>query len=302
MSRAIACVTGGTGMVGRRIVSALVEIGYDVRVLSRQYHADEPNVTHYKGDVSDESMLVKFIAGAESVFHCAAELNIPSAMWQANVIGTEQILKACRAEKIKYFCYMSSAGVVGRTNQKIVTEDTLCHPQDDYEHSKLAAEKLVKQGISGASVVILRPTNVIDSDRPGALGLAIHANIISRLKLFIKGAECAHIVHADDVAAAAVFFMGKDFLSPECFFVSCDHEPLNTYAGLWALYQAAKAGLPAGKLNFPLCLPIFVPYLVRKMFRGTGNKGDVRYSSDKLISYGFYFSYGLTEIVRRFAR
>jgi hypothetical protein len=85
--------------------------------------------------------------------------------------------------------------------------------------------------------------------------------------------------------------------SPECFFVSCDHEPLNTYAGVWALYRALKTGQTTDEVRPVLHLPWMVPYLLRRLWRGTGNRGDVRYSSKKLLSTGYQFPVDLKAAV-----
>ncbi|GAI65017.1 unnamed protein product [marine sediment metagenome] len=158
-------------------------------------------------------------------------------MWDVNVLGTERLLSIVKDSSIKYLCYLSSAGVVGRTNIKWVDEKTKCEPQNVYERSKWEAEQLVAGGIDGCRIVILRPTNVIDNKRPGALGLPMRSSWLDRFKVFLKGGECAHIVHAEDVAEAAMYFVSRPFNIPRCFFVSCDYELLNTFAGLWALYR-----------------------------------------------------------------
>ena len=74
--------------------------------------------------------------------------------------------------------------------------------------------------------------------------MPINDSLLNRLKVFIKGGECAHIVHAEDVAEAAIHFVSTPVDTPQCFFVSCDHEPLNTFAGLWALYKAIENNRP----------------------------------------------------------
>jgi len=299
ISNTVACVTGGSGMVGQRIVQGLLSQGYVVRVLSRMGTFGDSRVDHFRGGLQDAAVLRHFIVGAHLVFHCAAELKDESQMWEVNVKGTEQLLRLVKETNIQFFCYLSSAGVVGRTKVKYVNEDIPCDPQNAYEKSKWAAERLVAQGIDGCRVVILRPTNVISENRPGALALPMKRSLLDVLKLFVKGGECAHIVHADDVADAALYFITRHINSPQCFFVSCDHEPLNTFAGLWALYKSFKGKRTGGKVRPIVHLPLIIPHLLRKISRGTGNRGDVRYSSEKLISAGFNYRIGVKDAVKR---
>lgn len=293
----VACVTGGSGMVGKQIVDILLHTGFQVRVLSRQQPGNDSSVEFFQGDICDKSTLARFFHEAELVFHCAAELHDEAKMELVNVEGTKNILQLCKAGNIKYFCYLSSAGVIGRTPESLVSENTNCYPQNTYERSKWAAEQLVRKGIDGTSVVILRPTNVIDESLPGALLLGRDKGLKNRLKVLLKGGECAHLVHAEDVARAAIHFMDSHFEKPECFFVSCDDEENNTFSGIWALYQSMISNVAPLQIKQPFHLPIFIPYLIRRLLRGSGNLGNVRYSSSKLMEYGFSFKYDLREMV-----
>jgi len=298
-SQKIACVTGASGMVGNKIARRLISDGYRVRALSRNQYFDDPNIELFCGDIKGQKVLEDFLQNAYLLFHCAAELKDQSKMWDVNVLGTERMLRIVKDSSIEYLCYLSSAGVVGRTNVKWVNEETICKPQNAYEQSKWAAEQLVAGGIDGCRIVILRPTNVIDNKRSGALGLPMRSSWLDRFKVFLKGGECAHIVHAEDVAEAALHFIYHPFDSPQCYFVSCDHEPLDTFAGLWALYRAIENDRPVDSVRPVLHLPLIVPHTLRKLWRGRGNRGDVRYSSEKLIPEGFKFHLGIEGAVRQ---
>ena len=297
--KTVACVTGASGMVGSKIVQRLISRGYKVRALSRSKHFDDPDVELFRGGLEDEEVLKPFLSDAQLLFHCAAELHDESKMWDVNVLGTELLLRLIKGSSITYLCYLSSAGVVGSTNIKWVDEKTKCDPQNAYEQSKWAAEQLVAQGIDGCQIVILRPTNVIDNKRPGALGLPMRSSWLDRFKVFLKGGECAHIVHAEDVAEAAIYFISRPFDSPQCFFVSCDHEPLNTWAGLWALYRAVENNRLVEGVRPGQYVSLIVPHILRRLWRGKGNRGDVRYSSEKLMFMGFKFPLGVEGTVKQ---
>ena len=294
-----ASVTGATGIVGHRIVDRLLTDGYIVRVLSRKAPFHDPRAHLFKGGLDDEETLRTFITDADLLFHCAAELRDETKMREVNVKGTQRLLKATENSTIKYFLYLSSAGVVGITNIKEVNENTPCNPVTTYEKTKWEAEKIVAKGIDGCRTVILRPTNVVDETRPGALSLPMNGSLRSWLKVVVKGGECAHIIHADDVAAAAMYFVSHQLSIPRCFFVSCDHEPLNTFAGLWSFYNAIQNQKTIDSVRPVKHLPIFIPFVLRRLVRGYGNKGDVRYSSKKLFSEGFKFTLGLEGAIKR---
>ncbi len=299
--RRIACVTGASGMIGGKICERLVSQGYIVRALSRQKRITIPNVEVFNGDVEEEHGLKTFMQNARFFFHCAAELKDESKMWRVNVLATKRILELSESSGIKYFCYLSSAGVAGGADLKWVDELSPCSPRNMYEKSKWAAEQLAARGIKGCKMVILRPTNVVDEKRPGILSPARRSSWIDFCKLFLTGGECAHIVHAEDVAEAAVYFISHPPETPQCYIVSYDHEPLSTLSELWPLYNACRAGKSIDNARPTPHLPLFVPYVLRRIIRGAGNRGDVRYSSKKLMETGFVFNIGLKGTVSRIA-
>lgn len=294
----VACVTGATGIIGNRIVRLLLESENVVRVATRKRRYMYSNADVYTGDIVDESFLDEFIAGADLVFHCAAELNDESKMWDVNVEGTRKILTVSKNHRIKYFCHMSSAGVVGRTNIKWVDEKIPCNPQNIYERSKWEAEKNVARGIEGCKLVILRPTNVVAEERLGAISFVKNQSLSNRLKIFIKGGECAHIVHAEDVARAAVFFVKRPITNPQCFFVSYDHEELNTFSEIRSIYRNISKGESMENVKPDAHLPIAFPYIFRRLRGRHSNLGDVRYSSKKLLNTGFKYSFGTVGTVK----
>lgn len=300
----IACVTGGTGIIGRSVVEQLLKRGYEVRVLSRKIpvKSKTANVKYFLGDLENKNTLGDFLDQCNLIFHCAGEKHDESRMMDVNVRGTEKLLALLKGIGVQYFCHISSAGVIGKTDRPWVTEETPCNPQNIYEQSKYEAEKLALHGLPGCRTVALRPTNVIDDFQPGALQLPMRGALIDRMKVFLKGGECAHIVHAEDVARAAVHLMNAvPADKPKCFFVSCDHERFNTYSELWSLCGVIKRKKAIVNFRPALHLPLIIPYLLRKLLRGTGNRGDIRYSSEKLLSTGFRYHLGVEGAVRRIA-
>lgn len=293
----IASVTGASGMIGSRIVNKLLARGCVVRVLVRGNY-ENPAVQQFRADLSDEHSLENFISGADMVFHCAAETKSASKMREVNVLGTEKIWKTISRHPVKYFCHLSSAGVVGNTSQTLVDESTACNPQNIYESTKFEAETIAARPIDGCSTLILRPTNVVDKDHLGELSLPLRGSFTCRIKAFLKGGECAHIVHADDVAEAAIYFSERPSANPRVFFVSLDHDPLNSVASLWSICRSIMKG-QTENITPALHLPAVVPHLLRRIAGKRTNRGTVRYSSKKLLAEGFTFSYGVSTAVRK---
>ena len=300
-SKGIAAVTGASGMVGQKIMQKLLQEGYEVRVLTRNKSFGNKSAHVYYGDIEDTDILRLFLNNVSYLFHCAAELRNESKMWDVNFLATEKILNLIPTSGITYFCYLSSVGVVGLTDDLIVDEKSQCKPQNAYEKSKWAAEGLVAKGIDNCNIAILRPTNVIDEQRPSALVLPIRSRWRDRFIVFLKGSECAHIVHAEDVADAAVYFMNTHFEKPSNFIVSCDHARFNTLGGLWSLYKAIQQDRPIEGISPMIHLPLIIPHILRNLWRGSGNYGNVRYSSEKLLATGFRYRLGVEGAVHRIA-
>lgn len=299
--KGVACVTGASGIVGRRIVSRLLENGWSVRALVPDDAPVDVRASLYKGDLRDAAVLRSFTEGAQAMFHCAAELRDESRMWQVNVEGTKNVVNAASGSgTITYLCHLSSAGVVGNVALKDVDESVDCHPFNVYEKSKWEAEQIAGRVIAGCRVVILRPTNVVDEQRLGAMSV-VAGGWKNRLRLFLKGGERAHVVHADDVAAAAVYLMQIESTDLQCYFVSCDEDPLNTYAGICALFTSCREGSSLEGKRLPLHMPLIAAHAARRLTRGKRNRGDVRFSSQKLLSTGFVFPNGLRGAVQRIA-
>ncbi len=298
-SNKIACVTGASGMIGSRIVRQLIQNGYKVRALSRKQNYYVPGVEHYHGGIDDASVLEKFVSGADAVFHCAAELYDENLMLNVNYEGTKNLVSASNKSGIGYFCFLSSASVVGKTNQQHVDEQTPCNPQTVYEKTKWKAEKYIADNLKCNQIVILRPMYVVDKSRPGILDNIINKSFLEWIIVFFKGGERAHIVHARDVAKAAVHFISKSFVSPAYYIVSCDHDEYNTFGWISKIIAAYKSGRSVEKIRHPsIHIPLFLLNILIKLI----NKSNKHlfgkyYSSGKLISSGFSFGSNVNNIV-----
>ncbi len=280
----------------------LIEKGWKVRALTRSGLAlEDPALEVIRGDIRDEKVLDKLISGSSAFFHCAAEFAQQDLIWEINVKATEKILEIAKKSSLDYFCYISSAGVLGANSSEWVDEDTPCHPRDTYEKSKYAAEQLVLSSGLDAKTCVLRPVFVVSSSRPGFIEYPIRNNFMDRLKVLLKGREHAHIVHAGDIASAAMFFLDHPLPKPEYFFVACDEEELNTVAGIAAYYLFLRDG-GQGELKLPCSLPRFVPHLIRRAFRGPSLHGRTRFSSAKIQRLGFKLPLGFRGAIEDIAK
>ncbi len=113
------CILGGTGFVGRRLTSRLVQRGHHVKVLSRFrfLHTDMlvlPTLSLVQADVYDPGVLRGEFQGMEAVVNLVGILNERGhrgrGFRQAHVELTEAVLQACRGAGVQRLLHMSALG------------------------------------------------------------------------------------------------------------------------------------------------------------------------------------------------
>ena len=139
-------VTGGTGVVGQAAVTALVERGHTVRVLSRhaQHDAKEwpDRVEPFEGSMTDPASVRGSADGCDAVLHLVAVVDEdpPEATFQAvNVEGTRVMVREAERAGVPRFVYVSSLGAE--------------RGESEYHKSKLAGEEIVR-GFRGAWLIV----------------------------------------------------------------------------------------------------------------------------------------------------
>lgn len=126
-------VTGGTGVLGSKLVPALRSAGHTVRVLSRR-----PDDGRVVGDLTTGAGLAEAVRGAEVVVHAASAFG--KALWATDVEGTRRLAVASREAGVGHLLYVSIPGV-----------DRIPY---GYYRAKHAAEEIV--AASGVPYTVLR--------------------------------------------------------------------------------------------------------------------------------------------------
>jgi dihydroflavonol-4-reductase len=168
-------ITGATGFVGSWLTREMLNLGHEVRVLSRSGKANfefpADNIEICKGDINDFEAVKNATKGVDSVFHLAGVVGYSKKMLpemiRANVDGTRCIVNASIANNIKRFVHMSSVTAVGASfdGKKPLNEESpfnVAHLHLGYFDTKLAAEKIVKQAFldKKLDVVIVNPSTI----------------------------------------------------------------------------------------------------------------------------------------------
>ena len=108
-------VTGATGFLGGALARRLHNMGWDVTALGRNAlkleQLESEGIRTYQIDLTDKTALADACKDQEIVFHCAA---FPSPwgnfekFYQANVIGTRNVIHGCEEHKVKRLVYVST--------------------------------------------------------------------------------------------------------------------------------------------------------------------------------------------------
>lgn len=203
---ALYLLTGPTGFIGCRVREVLSERGHRLRVLSRISDTNALGFECFVGDLTDVSVCRQAMNGVNVVIHAAGVKRDSSRLWSVNVQGTKNLLTAALDEGVERFVHLSSVGVIGADplQARVFDEDDICMPRNEYERSKLEAEKLVRQaGVSGLPVTLLRPANVFGDWDPERGLLTLARSVRDRRFAYLGGREAVcNYVFVEDVALA----------------------------------------------------------------------------------------------------
>jgi nucleoside-diphosphate-sugar epimerase len=150
-------VTGGTGLVGSRLLRRFVDAGLDCRALVRPGKEIRAGATRVEGDLIDADSLQQAVEGVSAIVHLAAVFRTPDqdAIWRANLDGTRNLISAAKAHAPEARFIMASTGLVYDEDAGHPgVEDDAVHPKLAYPASKVAAENELRN--SGLNWSILR--------------------------------------------------------------------------------------------------------------------------------------------------
>ncbi|MET0306483.1 MAG: NAD-dependent epimerase/dehydratase family protein [Solirubrobacterales bacterium] len=217
-------VTGGTGFIGGEVVRQLRERGDDVVCLARNPEKAAKlsalGCQVVSGDLGDAEALRSGMDGCDALIHAAAmyEVGIPAkqrpAMYQANVAGTENVMKAALGAKVPRIVYVSTCGVFGNTHGKVVDE-TYEHPGKEftsyYEETKLEAHRIVKRMIAdqGLPAIIVQPGGVYGPGDTSQVADLLQEFFAGKLVLmpFPEFGIC--LTHVEDIAGGILLAIDK---------------------------------------------------------------------------------------------
>ncbi len=159
-------VTGGGGFLGSAIVKSLAAKGERIQSFSRHRYPqlEQLGVSHISGDLANLDDVKRACQGVEAVFHVAARPGVwgkYTDYYETNVLGTLNVIKACKEAGVKRLIYTSSPSVVFDGGDMEGVDESMPYPthyEAHYPRTKAIAEQAVlKAARDGLPAVALRP-------------------------------------------------------------------------------------------------------------------------------------------------
>ncbi len=293
-----AFITGATGFIGGNLARLLVADGHQVRALIRP-DSDHRNLNGLPleivtGSLDHPQLLAEQIADCEVVFHVAALYSLwekdRAAIYQANVVGTENVLSAARQAQVKRFVHTSSVAAIGvpaaGTSANETNTTTVEALVSDYKKSKFLAEQAVlKAGQNGLDVVVVNPSTPIGAYdvKPTPTGEIVLRFLQNRMPAYVHTG--LNLIDVEDVARGHILAWQKGRTGERYILGNRNltlAEMLRLLAGI--------TGIPAPKFAVPHLLPLAVAFVDEKILaRYLGKTPQVSYASVQMSQHAMYY-------------
>lgn len=206
-------VTGGAGFIGHHVVRMLRERGDEVRVTLAPGESADPvspfDVEAVDCDIRDLPAVDRAVRGCDRVVHMAAIYALWMRQWrtiyQVNVQGTANVLRACADAGVERIVHTSSIAAVGLHDDGTPSTEAdafnLHGRVPHYSLSKYEAELCALRAVAaGAPVVIVNPAFPFGTGdrRPTPTGAMILRILSGRW--FASGPGGLNVVDVEDVA------------------------------------------------------------------------------------------------------
>lgn len=249
-----ALITGGGGFLGGAIARLLKRSGHEVRSLTRTAYPwlDELGFEQVLGDLADNAVVENAVAGMDVVFHVAAKAGVwgrHREFYTTNVLGTRNVIAACRKHAVRKLIYTSTPSVVHTGSDISGGNESLpyaLHFSAAYPETKAVAEKeVLAANCDELATVALRPHLIWGPGDPHLIPRILARARAGKLRRIGSRSITVDVTYIDNAAdahvqAAEVLDVGST-IAGRAYFIS-NGEPID----LWAFINQilAAAGLP----------------------------------------------------------
>lgn len=291
-----AFVTGGTGFVGANLVRLLLQQGYRVRALvrpnSRLDNLQGLDVEIVEGGLTDPH-LTNQINGCQYVFHVAAHYSLwqadKDALYQFNVLGTRNVLKAAQQAGVDRIVYTSSVAAIG-VKENGIADEIYQSPVDNlighYKKSKYWAEQeAVKAAQAGQDVVIVNPSTPIGGwdIKPTPTGDIVLRFLRRQMPFYLDTG--LNFIHVQDVAWGHLLALQKG-KTGDRYILGHHNMPLKDLLQL----LSKITGLPAPQRSIPAWIPFSVAWVDETLLAPLGKPPSVPIDGVRMAGQYMYYN------------
>lgn len=167
-------VTGANGFLGATLVRKLIERGERVKAFVRP-ETDLSSLQGYSqdkmllsvGNIMAEGSVYRALTNVSRVYHTAANFKLwdknPKSVIDPAVVGTQNVLRACKARGVEKIVITSSCAVLGTTRDEPMDEEHELNLSDPevYTRAKVEQQKVVDEAVdAGQSIVSVLPSTM----------------------------------------------------------------------------------------------------------------------------------------------
>ncbi len=223
-------VIGGAGYLGTVLVEALVNHGYQVRILDSFIYGKKPikrfegnpNVEINEGDIRNIECVNSSMASAGSVILLAAVVgdpasaNRPEQTVETNYLASQAIASACKLKKIQRFIYASTCSVYGIGGEGVMLdENSPLNPVSLYAQTKISSEEIIRNmADSSFAPTLMRMSTLYGYSPRMRFDLVVNTMTMTAFtekKIHIYGGEqWRPLMHVKDAAHAYIKVLESD--------------------------------------------------------------------------------------------
>jgi len=294
---ATAFITGATGFIGGHVAGHLLEKGWNVRALRRSGslppHMEKLDVEWRQGDIRNVDQVRSAMAGCEVVLHVAADYRLwarnPKEIYETNVTGTVNVLRAALLNRAERVVYTSSVGALGlRADGAPANETTPVNIKDmvgHYKKSKFLAEREAEHFLAqGLPVVMVHPSTPVGpgDHKPTPTGKIIVDFLNGRMPAFLDTG--LNLIHVSDVAEGHLLALERGRIGEKYILGNQDL----TLSAIFALLEKVS-GVPAPRFRLPYRPILFLGYFFQTVSRITGREPLIPYEGVKMARRFMFF-------------
>ena len=205
-------ITGATGFIGRNLAESLHKEGMKVIAIGRSEFVgkalQESGIEFMLAKIEVQSQVNKTFCPADYVIHCAGRAGDwwkYQDFYETNVIGTRNVINACKRNDIKKVIYISTSSVYlnGQDRYNILETEPLPKKQFNYGKTKLVAEnELLELEKQGFKTIILRPRAVYGKYDQNIVSRFLRLSEKKNLPLINGGQALVDITYVGNLVSA----------------------------------------------------------------------------------------------------